>query len=199
MILIIVVIFWHLPSRSRAGKSRLYLNHRRRSQEELIPCDTQCFYSHLSPPSWNFATNRFELWNRRSRIFWMQQLRPETKNFSGVVTPKKSAIHCNLSLFAINDKMLCNIMLPYFYLNSHIVWLISSFAILFDWLSLSRNPPHHPPAASLFVIESTADILWEKGVKRTLKWELPPNNHRIWLTSTYRSFSSSLVYIAIGQ
>jgi len=78
-----VVIFWHLPSRSRAGKSRLYLNHRRRSQEELIPCDTQCFYSHLSPPSWNFATNRFELWNRRSRIFWMQQLRPETKNFSG--------------------------------------------------------------------------------------------------------------------
>ena len=117
----IVVIFWHLPSRSRAGKSRLYLNHRRRSQEELIPCDTQCFYSHLSPLSWNFATNRFELWNRRSRIFWMQQLRPDTKNFSGVVTPKKSAIHCNLSLFAINDKMLCNSMLPYFYLNSHIV------------------------------------------------------------------------------
>ena len=133
MILIIVVIFWHLPSRSRARKSRLYLNYRRRSQEELIPCAAQRCNSHRSPPSPIFAANRFWTLESSPKNFFgcsSSDLRPRNSLSRG--DSKKLARHRNLSLFAINNKMLCDVMLTYFYLNSYIVWLKSSYSLY--WL-----------------------------------------------------------------
>lgn len=154
MILIIVVIFWHLPSRSRARKSRLYLNYRRRSQEELIPCAAQRCNSHRSPPSPIFAANRFWTLESSPKNFFgcsSSDLRPRNSLSRG--DSKKLARHRNLSLFAINNKMLCNVMLTYFYLNSYIVWLKSSYSLY--WLI---DSPFLANMFSLFIAEREKDL-----------------------------------------
>ena len=114
---------------------------------------------------------------------------------SSVSVPKKNIPKKNTSR---------NLVYSYYanFANLHFYWQLNSvIAITFscidsiDCSPFSRNPPHHPPAASLIATECTADILWEKGVEREKPIEVgtPPlviirATDPLW---PYRSFCSS--------
>ena len=112
---------------------------------------------------------------------------------SSVSVPKKNIPKKNTSR---------NLVYSYYanFANLHFYWQLNSvIAITFscidsiDCSPFSRNPPHHPPAASLIAIESTADILWEKGVEEEpIEVGTPPpsNNHCHWTSMNTPTFSS---------
>ena len=82
------------------------------------------------------------------------------------------------------------IFIFYWQLNS-VIAIIFSCIDSIDCSPFSRNPPHHPPAASLIATECTADILWEKGVERETYWSgnsPPSNNQSHWSPVTLSVF-----------
>ena len=110
---------------------------------------------------------------------------------SSVSVPKKNIPKKNTSR---------NLVYSYYanFANLHFYWQLNSvIAITFscidsiDCSPFSRNPPHHPPAASLIATECTADILWEKGVERETYWSgnsPPSNNQSHWSPVTLSVF-----------